>query len=103
MGRSPRGAISLVLALSIPFNAAWRVDLQNMAFGVVLFTVLIQGITMRPLVRHLHLIERSEMQEEYERRHARAVASRAAYDHLQKMYEQGLISTRTWNFLRDDV
>ncbi|HSQ26043.1 MAG TPA: cyclic-di-AMP receptor [Anaerolineales bacterium] len=98
-----RGAISLVLALSIPFNVAWRVDLQNMAFGVVLFTILFQGITMRPLVRRLHLTERSEMQEEYERRHARAVASRAAYDHLQKMYQQGLISTHTWNFLRDPM
>ncbi len=95
-----RGAISLVLALSIPLQASWRIDLQNMTFGVVLFTILFQGITMRPLVRRLHIIERSEMQEEYERRHARAVSARAAFDHLQKLYQQGLISTHTWNLLR---
>lgn len=94
-----RGAISLVLALSIPLQAAWRIDLQNMTFGVVLFTILFQGITMRTLVRRLHIIERSEMQEEYERRHARAVSARASFDHLQKLYRQGLISTHTWNLL----
>ena len=98
-----RGAISLVLALSIPLQASWRIDLQNMSFGVVLFTILFQGITMRPLVRRLHIVERSEMQEEYERRHARAVSSRAAFEHLQKLYQNGLISTHTWNLLRPSM
>jgi len=94
-----RGAISLVLALSLPKNNSWSVDLQNMAFAVVLFTILVQGFTMRPLIRHLRLIERSEMQEEYERRHARAIAARASYEHLQRMYLEGLFSDHTWNTL----
>jgi len=94
-----RGAISLVLALSLPKDNPWSVDLQNMAFAVVLFTILVQGFTMRPLIRHLRLVEQSDTQIEYERRHARAVASRAAYEHLQRMYQEGLFSEHTWNTL----
>lgn len=98
-----RGAISLALALSLPLESELGpevgVPLQTMAFGVVLFTILVQGFTMQPLVRQLHLVERSEMQEEYERRHARAVAARAAYNHLKKMHQEGLFSQHTWTTL----
>jgi uncharacterized protein YaaQ len=45
------------------------------------------------------LIERSDMQDEYERRHARAVASRAAYEHLEKRNQEGLLSDHVWNIL----
>lgn len=98
-----RGAISLALALSLPLSSELGpqvgVPLQTMAFGVVLFTILVQGFTMQPLVRQLRLVERSDMQEEYERRHARAVAARAAYDHLKKMHQEGLFSQHTWSLL----
>jgi len=91
-----RGAISLILALSLPLNLPTRGDLQLMVFGVVLFTILVQGISTPTVTRWLKLSERSELQEEYERRHARAVAARAAYEHLQKMHRKGLFSEHTW-------
>ena len=95
-----RGAISLALALGLPIALGPdRNDLQAMAFGVVLFTLVVQGFTMRPLVRRLRLVERSPSQVEYERRHARAVAVRSAYDHLKRMSENGLISEHTWQTL----
>ena len=94
-----RGAISLALALSLPATLNGTNQVQLMAFGVVLFTLLVQGFTMGPLVRRLGLVERSEMQDEYERRHARAVASRAAYDHLERRYHEGLVSDHIWKTL----
>lgn len=96
-----RGAISLALALSLPFvlQPETGTVLRNMAFGVVLFTILVQGFSMERLVRQMRLVERSEMKEEYERRHARTVAARAAYDHLHQMYQQGLFSNHTWELL----
>jgi len=96
-----RGAISLALALSLPLalGSQVRSTLQNMAFGVVLFSILVQGLTMEPLVRKLGLTKRSEMQEEYERRHARAVAARAAYNHIEKMHREGLISQHSWELI----
>ena len=95
-----RGAISLALALSLPAALGpARGELQVMAFGVVVFTLLVQGFTMGPLVKSLRLTERSPMQAEYERRHARAFAVRSAYDHLARMRREGLLSDHSWEVL----
>jgi monovalent cation:H+ antiporter, CPA1 family len=96
-----RGAISLALALSLPLTLGVPevIQLRSMAFGVVLFTILVQGFTMQPLVKAMNLVQRSEMQEEYERRHARAVAARAAYQRLEQMHGEGLFSNHTWQLL----
>jgi CPA1 family monovalent cation:H+ antiporter len=95
-----RGAVSLALALSLPLAlGAARTELQVMAFGVVVFTLLVPGATMQRVVRHLGLQDRNEVREEYQRRHARAVAVRAAFDHLASMRRRGLISDHTWQTL----
>ncbi len=97
-----RGAIALALALIIPAEGEMEsvvTMLRNMTFGVVLFTLIIQGISMDWVVKKLELVQRSHFQEEYERRHARFVAGRAAYDYLRRMNQQGLISEHTWQRL----
>ncbi len=97
-----RGAIVLALALSLPTQGVFtteRGQLQAMAFGVVLFTLLVQGFSMDWLTRRLKIVERSSVQEEYELRHARFVAGRAAYDYVRRMSSQGLISEHTWGRL----
>jgi CPA1 family monovalent cation:H+ antiporter len=92
-----RGAISLALALSLPLSlGAARSQLQVMTFGVVIFTLLVQGLTIGPLIRRLGINIRSAVKDEYERRHARAAATQSAYDHLEQMRKQGLISAHTW-------
>lgn len=96
-----RGAIALALALSLP--AAFGPERDRvilMSFGVVLFTLVGQGLTMDWLVHKLRLVVRSEAQQEYEKRHARALAAQASYDHLQHMHRDGLISSHTWRSLR---
>jgi len=97
-----RGAITLALALSIPSVSPvgeQRLLLQSMAFGVVLFTLLVQGFSMDGLVKRLKLVQRTPMQDEYERRHARFVAGRAAQDYLQRMSRQGVISDHSSQIL----
>ncbi|HSN78121.1 MAG TPA: sodium:proton antiporter, partial [Anaerolineae bacterium] len=46
-----RGAVSLALALSLTGPRSG--DLQLMTFGVVLFTLLVQGLTIEPLIKRL--------------------------------------------------
>lgn len=94
-----RGAISLALALGLPGALEGRAQLQVMAFGVVVFTLLVQGFSMGSLIRRMGLDRRSEAQIEYERRHARAVAVQSAYEHLEHMRSNGLISDHTWQTL----
>lgn len=94
-----RGAIALALVLSLSEDFPWRESLEAMAFGVVLFTLLAQGLSMGWLTRRLKLVQRSHFQEEYERRHARFIAARSSFDYLRRMSQQGLISEHTWQRL----
>ena len=97
-----RGAITLALALSLPEEGIFtseRGRLQAMAFGVVLFTLLVQGFSIDWLIKRLRLVVRTPAQDEYELRHARFVAGRASYDHLRRRSQEGMISEHTWQKL----
>jgi CPA1 family monovalent cation:H+ antiporter len=48
-----RGALTVALALGIPTGVAGRDVLIAMAFAVVLFTLVVQGLTLAPLIRRL--------------------------------------------------
>jgi CPA1 family monovalent cation:H+ antiporter len=99
-----RGAISLALAISLPATLGpAREEIQTMAFGVVLFTLLVQGLTMKPLINKMNLVERNEAQEEYERRHARSVMAKASYERLENMYRGGLISAHIWVMMSEPL
>jgi CPA1 family monovalent cation:H+ antiporter len=50
-----RGAVSLAAALSLPTEFPYRQQLLAMTYGVVLFTVLAQGLTIGSLVKRLGL------------------------------------------------
>jgi CPA1 family monovalent cation:H+ antiporter len=52
-----RGAVSLAAALSLPAGLADRDLLLVLTFGVVLFTLLTQGLTIAPLLRRFGLVE----------------------------------------------
>jgi CPA1 family monovalent cation:H+ antiporter len=96
-----RGAICLALALSLPASLGKDRDwLQAMAFGVVLFTLLLQSTTMKPLIRWLHIITRSQAQLEYELRHARLVTFHSAASRLDRLHSDGLLSTHIWDRLK---
>jgi CPA1 family monovalent cation:H+ antiporter len=48
-----RGALALALALSLPMDIPARNEIIGAAFGVVAFSVVVQGITMPALLRKL--------------------------------------------------
>jgi CPA1 family monovalent cation:H+ antiporter len=92
-----RGAIALALALSIPVDiGAERQTLIEMTYGVVLFSLVAQGMSMNTMLKRLGITIQSEDELEYERRHARAMAARAGFRHLQALSEDGLVSAHTW-------
>ncbi len=96
-----RGAICLALVLSLPASFGPNSQLlQVMAFGVVLFTLLIQGTTMAPLVRRLKIVAPTDAQLRYETAHARLASLRSADSRLDQMHNEGLISSHTWERLK---
>jgi CPA1 family monovalent cation:H+ antiporter len=46
-----RGALALALALGLPAQTPGRAEIVTVSFGVVAFSVFVQGLTMRPLLR----------------------------------------------------
>ncbi|MCL4560125.1 MAG: Na+/H+ antiporter [Chloroflexi bacterium] len=96
-----RGAICLALALSLPASFGPQGDLLRlMAFGVVLFTLLIQGTTMQPFIHRLRLVSYTEAQIDFEKRRARLAALRSGVKYLENIHHQGLISSHAWEKLK---
>ena len=48
-----RGALALALALGLPEEIQFRDQIITAAFGVVAFSIFVQGLTMTPLLRQL--------------------------------------------------
>jgi monovalent cation:H+ antiporter, CPA1 family len=60
-----RGAVSIALALSIPENIPGREVIVASVFGTVLFTLLVQGLTIQPLLTRLDLLGNQPMRQRY--------------------------------------
>src|SRR5262249_3157691 len=52
-----RGALALALALSLDNTFPDRTRLLDLTFGVVVFSILVQGLTMKPLLKILRLAD----------------------------------------------
>lgn len=61
-----RGALSMVLALALPASIAHRDLLVTMTFGVVLASILIQGLTMPWLLPRLGIVELGSVAKAYD-------------------------------------
>lgn len=88
-----RGAVGLALAFSLPDSFPARDLIIAMAVGVVLFTLLSGGLTMRPLLRRLGL-DQPTLVERMARAQADAAAKQEALGRLDRMAEAGHFSAR---------
>ncbi len=50
-----RGALALALALSLNGAFPYRQEILSLTFGVVIFSILVQGLTIKPILRILKL------------------------------------------------
>jgi CPA1 family monovalent cation:H+ antiporter len=81
-----RGAISMVLVLGLPADFAHREMLVNMTFGVVVLSIIFQGLTMAPLLKWLGITGVKDVyQEKYELARGRVSAIHAALTALESM------------------
>lgn len=87
-----RGALVMALALSLPLSLPGREVIVNMTFGVVLFTLLVPGLTMEPLVRLLGMAPTHEKMTKYREYKGLLSAYRAELQNLSALKEEGKIS-----------
>jgi CPA1 family monovalent cation:H+ antiporter len=99
-----RGAIALALALSLPPELGpAREQIRIMAFGVVLFTLLVQSTTMKPLLRALAIVVRDPVRARYELSRSRLLSFRSAARHLDELHQEGFLSEQTWEKMRPEL
>jgi CPA1 family monovalent cation:H+ antiporter len=98
-----RGAISLALALTLPvfFDARVSEELQLMTFGVVLFTLLVQGTTISGLLRRLGLGKQVGPLIEQQRRQGLLYATEAGKEELDRLYEEGILPANIWQAMAE--
>jgi CPA1 family monovalent cation:H+ antiporter len=94
-----RGAISLALALTLSgrlFGPSVVQELRVMTFGVVLFTLLVQGTTIERLIRRLRLATQPAQRIEQQRRQALIHAKRAGRRELERLRSEGILFRDIW-------
>ncbi|MBE9009927.1 Na+/H+ antiporter [Pseudanabaenaceae cyanobacterium LEGE 13415] len=79
-----RGSVTIALALSVPTQLSDRSMIISIVFGVVLFTLLVQGLTIQSFVQKLQLLDhQQELQQHYQEMMIRQIALNRALERLQ--------------------
>lgn len=79
-----RGAVSIALVLSVPVSFPERSDTIATVFGAVLFTLLVQGLTIKPLLAALNLLGDQPIRQQYMEAIARRTALQRVVQYLQQ-------------------
>lgn len=93
-----RGGLSMVLALALPPSLPFRETLVTTTYGVVIVSILVQGLTMGPLLERLRLSEKATRSDVEPR--ARLLAARAAIEALHALSQQGALHTENAKTIR---
>jgi CPA1 family monovalent cation:H+ antiporter len=83
-----RGGLSMVLVLSLPRDFPFRDLLTTMTFGVVILSILGQGLSMGPLLRRLGIVRTHETRLRYQRFHGDLLTASAAQRELETMRDR---------------
>jgi CPA1 family monovalent cation:H+ antiporter len=97
-----RGGLSMVLALALPPALAQRDLLVTVTFGVVLLSILLQGLTMGPLLRRLGIVERHEARQKYHLKRGELRMTQAALAEVERMERLHLAPPAVLKSLREE-
>jgi len=50
-----KGSISIALVVGLPDSFVYRNEFLMLAFGMVIFSLIVQGLTMEPLLKRLRI------------------------------------------------
>ena len=80
-----RGSVSIALVLSVPVVLPGRDEITAVVFGVVLFTLLVQGLTTQSMLQILGLIGDQPLRQEYMEFIARRVALNRVLNYISEL------------------
>jgi CPA1 family monovalent cation:H+ antiporter len=101
VGGGIRGALSLALALSLSSTFPFREQILAATFGVVSFTIVVQGLAIKPLLRVLGMTTTQE--DAYARARVCNISISSAQSELEALLKSHAISAPTYEQLRQEL
>jgi len=99
-----RGSLSMAMALSLPLTMGeMRESLIVLTFGVVLFTLLLPGLTCEPLVKFLKLVVENKNLASYEKLRSQLFAEHQALALLETLKSENAIADHVYDHLQAEV
>ena len=96
-----RGALALALALSLGGTFPHRDQILAMTFGVVAFTIIVQGLAIKPLLHVLGIATVGD--DTYELARVQQIAVSSARTELDRLLENHVVSGPTYSQLRQEI
>jgi len=98
-----RGSIPIALVLGIQsLDIPYKEEITLMTFGVVFFSLVVQGLTIAPLIRWLKVIEINPDKLEADRLLAEKAAIKCALRELEEIHDQGEISNLSYDKVKKE-
>lgn len=95
-----KGSLSTALALSLPTNLPGREKLIALVFGIVLLSLVGQGLSLPWFVQRLKLSHRTESHQQIEELQAQLITAKAAQDELDSLLKTGVLSKTIYEEMR---
>jgi CPA1 family monovalent cation:H+ antiporter len=95
-----RGSLSIALVLSLPTTLPGRSQLVVMIFGTVMFSLLAQGLTIKPLLQWLRFAKPQPELRQYELLQGQLLAEAAALAELDALRGQGVMTEHSYQAFR---
>ncbi|MFB2981877.1 cation:proton antiporter [Microseira sp. BLCC-F43] len=93
-----RGSVAIALALSVPAILPEREKIVATVFGAVLFTLLVQGFTIEPLLKKLQLLGDQPLRQQYLEITARQAALNRVLQYLSQREKPLGIEPEFYNY-----
>jgi Na+:H+ antiporter len=97
-----RGALPMVLVLSLAKDFPHRDLLVTMTFGVVMISILVHGMTVSPLLRWLGIVKGQAHREAYEFARGKLQSASAALEELGRMSHMQFTGDDVRTHLKDE-
>ncbi|MFE1746367.1 cation:proton antiporter [Coleofasciculus sp. H7-2] len=95
-----KGSLSTALALSLPTNLPGRDTLVVIVLGIVLLSLVGQGVSLPGFVRRLKLDRHSDSRQQIEQLQAQLMTSKAAQDELESLLKSGVLPKSIYEEMR---
>jgi CPA1 family monovalent cation:H+ antiporter len=95
-----KGSLSTALALSLPATLPGRETLIAIVLGIVLISLVGQGLTLPWVMQRLKVAYRSESQEQIEELQAQLITAKAAQDELDSLFKSGVLPKSVYEEMR---